>query len=38
MQYKRSDLVLEWVKVFDIRNLFVHYSRRIGFIVCHLLS
>jgi hypothetical protein len=38
MQYKRNDLVLEWVKVFDIRNLLVLHNRRIGFIVCHLLS
>jgi hypothetical protein len=38
MQYKRSDLVLEWVKVFDIRNLLVVYNKRIRFIVYHLLS
>jgi hypothetical protein len=38
MQYKRNDLVLKWVKVFDIRNLLVLYNRRIGFIICHLLS
>jgi hypothetical protein len=38
MQNKKSDLVLEWVKMFDIRNLLVVYNRRIGFTVCHLLG